>query len=100
MLYGASRAQNTIMTHPNHEHLLKVLQQTRKEMMAGRSFGGDQPIDPSPDARETQSWPAEQQQTFPSTSADSSFDENTLLTDEEIARQDKGGMSIGGVGLM
>jgi hypothetical protein len=94
MLYGASRAQETIMTHPNHEHLLKVLQKTRTEIIAGHSFGDRPQTDSDQESKETQSWPAEQSQTFPSTTADSSFDEDTLLTDDEIARQDKGGMSL------
>lgn len=88
MLYGASRAQNTIRTHPNHEHLLKVLRETRKELMAGKEFDGSQ----SDSEREAQ-WPSEKQETDPSAASTSSFDEDTLLTDDEINRQNQGGIS-------
>jgi hypothetical protein len=91
MIYGASRAQKTIRTHPNHEHLLKVLRDTRKELMAGKDFGGSQ----SDSEGETQ-WPSEKQETYPSTpqsSSNSSFDDDTLLSDDEINRQNQGGIS-------
>src|SRR5579862_9625143 len=96
MLFGASRAQSVIMTHPNHAHLLKVLQETKSEIMAGRGPGS--PSSPSSDNPfpETQSsspsWPSEKQDTYPSTTnSKDGFDEDTLLSDEEINRQNQGG---------
>ena len=93
MIYGASRAQKTISTHPNHEHLLKVLRDTRKELMAGKDFGGSQS-----DSAEEAQWPSEKQETYPSTpqstSSNASFDDDTLLTDDEINRQNQGGISL------
>ena len=92
MLYGARRAQQTIIQHPNHEHLLKVLSQTRKEVMAGRGFGGDKSSELPNETQDQQSWPAEQPPAFPSTPAENpTYDEDALLSDEEIARQNKGG---------
>jgi hypothetical protein len=93
MLYGSSVAQKVIMKHPNHEHLLKVLQETRSELTAGRGFG-DGPSEMSPNTEETQSWPSERQEAYPSipTSRKDSFDEDSLLTDDEINRQNQGGV--------
>ena len=93
MLYGGSAAQKMIMKHPNHDHLLKVLQETRSELTAGRGFGNG-PSEMSPNTEETQSWPSEQQEAYPSapTSKDS-FDEDSLLSDDEINRQNQGGVS-------
>ena len=88
MLYGASRVQKTIRTHPNHEHLLKVLRDTRRELMAGKDFGGSQS-----DTEGQAQWPSEKHETDPSASSTSSFDDNTLLTDDEINRQNQGGIS-------
>ena len=83
MIYGASRAQKTIKTHPNHEHLLNVLRDTRKELMAGKDFGRDQS-----DSDEEAQWPL----STPQSSSNSSFDDDTLLSDDEINRQNQGGI--------
>jgi hypothetical protein len=88
MLYGATRAQATIRTHPNHEHLLKVLRDTRKELMAGKEFGGSQ-SESEGDAL----WPSEQQKMSTST-PNPIFDEDSLLTDDEIDRRNQGGIFL------
>lgn len=95
MLYGGSQAQKVIMSHPNHEHLLKVMQQTRAALMTGQQFGSGQ-SDMSPNNEETQSWPSERQEAYPSlpSTRKESFDDDALLTDDEINRQNQGGMSL------
>jgi len=102
MFYGASRAQKLIMTHPNHDHLLKVLQETRAEIMAGRGPGSpssstsssDNPF-PETESSTSPSWPSERQDAYPSTpnSTSDTFDGDTLLSDDEINRQNRGGNS-------
>jgi hypothetical protein len=105
MLYGASRAQALIETHPNREHLLQVLKETKSEIFAGRGPGSASPSDPSLENPfpETESsslptWPSEEQDAYSSTtrasSRDNTFDENTLLSDDEINRQNQGCKSI------
>lgn len=89
MLYGATRAQATIRTHPNHEHLLKVLRDTKKELMAGKEFGGSQS-----ESERDALWPSEQEKTSPSTSTNPIFDEDSLLTDDEIDRRNQGGIFL------
>jgi len=97
MLYGMSQAEKTIMTHPNHEHLLKVLQKSRNEMFGGqfpsRRPDTGQSGSTGSDTNETESWPSERQDTYPSSpnTSNESFDEDTLYTDEEISRQNQGG---------
>jgi hypothetical protein len=87
MVWGAYRAQKLIMTHPNHDHLLNVLSQTRSEVLAGRAFGGRQSSsEMSPDSEQSESWPSERQNTFPASSSGDS-DENSLLTDDQINQQ-------------
>lgn len=90
------------MTHPNHEHLLKVLNQTRSEIMAGRGFGessgpseSSSPSEMSPESDQSQSWASERQDAFPTTSTSSmdKFDENTLLTDDQVDRQSQESLS-------
>ena len=96
-MYGAYRAHAIIMTHPNHEHLLKVLRETRSEFMAGRGFDGRQSSsDASSEPDQAKGWQPEGQDAYSSTKSSSSdtFDEDTLLTDEEIARQNQGGAPI------
>jgi hypothetical protein len=93
MLYGASRAETIIRTHPNHEHLLKVLKETRAEIMSGR-FENPSQSDSSDDSGQ---WPSETSVTDPSappqsSSTTSSFDDDKLLTDDEIDRQSRGGL--------
>src|SRR5438105_1653218 len=96
MLFGASRAQSIIMTHPNHTHLLKVLQETKSEIMAGRGPGSPSSSSSDNPFPETQSsspsWPSEKQDTYPSTAnSKDGFDDDTLLSDDEINRQNQGG---------
>ena len=105
MLYGASRAQALIETHPNREHLLQVLKETKTEIFAGRGPGSSNPSDPSsenpfPETESSSSlptWPSSEQQQdgYSSTARGASssrdtFDENTLLSDDEINRQNQG----------
>jgi hypothetical protein len=95
MVYGASAARKVIMTHPNHEHLLKVLAQTRSALMTGQQFGSGQ-TEMSSSNEETQSWPSERQEAYPSlpSSRTDSSDDDSLLTDDEINRQNQGGLSL------
>ena len=88
MLYGAQRAQQVILTHPNHEHLLRVLEQTKKQLMAGEKFGGDAP-DSGIVSDNSGSWPSDRQN-----ATNSSFDDDALLTDDEINRQNQGGSAL------
>jgi hypothetical protein len=92
MMYGAARAQETIMKHPNHEHLLKVLRETRSEIMSGKGFD-QRPSEMSAEVDTSQSWDSERQSTFPSTpnTQRDGFDNDRMLTDEEINRQSQGG---------
>jgi hypothetical protein len=93
MMYGASRAQELINTHPNHEHLLKVLKETRAEVMSGR-FNEQHSSDSdsqSDDSQWSSSSPPERYSSTPQSSSSSSFDDDSLLTDEEISRQNQGG---------
>lgn len=98
MLFGASRAQQLIETHPNRQHLLKVLQETRSEIFAGRG-PGTRPPSSEEAFPETESsspgWPSERQDAYPSTPSSSkdTFDDDTLLSDDEINRQNQEGMS-------
>ena len=58
-------------------------------MMAGR--GGEKSTELPNETQDQQSWPAEQSQTFPNTPAENpTYDEDALLSDEEIARRNKG----------
>lgn len=73
LVYGTERARQTIMTHPNHEHLLRVLDETRSKIGAGSMFGPrPQTPDTSPEAEQVQSW------------SQAEIDEDALLTDEEV----------------
>jgi hypothetical protein len=62
--------------------------------VAGRGFGNG-PSKMSPNTEETQSWPSERQEAYPSIPASpkDSFEEDSLLTDDEINRQNQGGVS-------
>jgi hypothetical protein len=73
MIYGTDRARQTILTHPNNEHLLHVLDQTKSQIFAGGKFGGrPENQEMSPEAEQAQSW------------SQAEFDENSLLTDDEV----------------
>lgn len=87
------RARTVVMTHPNHEHLVKVLERNRREWTSGRSLDRGQTGNEASDQTQTESWSSERQDPFSSTpnSSNESFDEDTLLTDEEINRQNQGG---------
>jgi hypothetical protein len=93
MLYGGKRANDLISTHPNSEHLLKVLRETRAELLANRGIDYHKPSEVSHDGDSSDSWSSERQDTYPSTpnSSNDSFDEDSLLTDEEINRRNQGG---------
>ena len=92
MMYGAQRAQELLLTHPNNKHLLQVLEQTKARMIAGDKFDGSGSesgmVNDSPD-----SWPSDRQNAYPSNTNDK-FDEDELLTDDEVNKQGQGGISI------
>ena len=94
MLYGSYRAQKTIETHPNHQHLLKVL----KEVMNNRRInaGSSAPVGTAPDTDENQLWSSDRHRPSASSSESSKdqFDEDALLTDEEINRKSQGGCDL------
>jgi hypothetical protein len=80
-----------IQSHPNHDHLLSVLNKTRMEILQGHQWDGNSPSSSSGSPSEGQ-WPSsdhfgEQQQ------PQSTFDDH-LLTDDEINRQNQSGTSL------
>jgi hypothetical protein len=64
--------------------------------MTGRQLDNPSSSDASPGNEESPAWPSERQETYSSTpnSSKESFDEDTLLTDEEINRQNQGGSTV------
>jgi hypothetical protein len=92
MMYGAQQANELLLTHPNNKHLLHVLEQTKARMIAGDKFDGSGSesgmVNDSAD-----SWPSDRQNAYPS-NTNEKFGEDELLTDDEINKQDQGGMSI------
>jgi hypothetical protein len=91
MLYGAERAQQLVLTHPNNQHLVKVLEQTRTRLVAGEKFGGND-SDSGMVSDNADSWPSDQQSAYPS-NPNETFDDDALLTDDEINKENQGGMS-------
>lgn len=92
MLYGGKRANDLIATHPNSEHLRKVLGEMRAELMANRGVDSHKPeMSHNGDSGDSSS--SERQETYPSnpSSSNDSFDEDALLTDDEISRRNQGG---------
>src|SRR5271169_2871624 len=92
MLYGAQRAQDLLLTHPNNKHLLQVLEQTKARMIAGDQFDGSG-SESGMVNDSAESWPSERQNAYPS-NTNEKFDEDELLTDDEINKQDQGGMFL------
>jgi len=85
------QAERVILTHPNNKHLLQVLKQTKNLVMAGQQFeksGSDSDSGMVSDS--PSSWPSERQEAFPST-PNETFDDDALLTDDEINKQNQGG---------
>ena len=93
MLYGAQRAQEVVRTHPNNKHLLQVLEQTKARLIAGDKFDGSGSESQGMVNDSADSWPSDRQNAYPSNTNDK-FDEDELLTDDEINKQDQGGMSL------
>jgi hypothetical protein len=100
-LYGGQRAQEVIRTHPNNKHLLEVLEQTKARLLAGDKFDGRGSEIQEMVNDSGVSWPSDRHNAYPSNTNDK-FDEDELLTDDEINRQDQGGMSLyeSGIGLI
>ena len=85
MIYGAQRAQQVILTHPNHEHLLRVLEKTNSRLVAGERFGENVSED---------GMVSDSSDSYPSNPNNESFDDDALLTDDEVNKQNQGGMFL------
>jgi hypothetical protein len=82
-MYGASRAEKLISSHPNHEHLLKVLRETRLSAFSENAPQTRQQF-PSRDSPLTSQLPEEQFEP-------EQFDSDTLLSDDQVNREYKDG---------
>lgn len=94
MYYGAHRAAQVIQSHPNKDHLLRVLNDTRMEMLQGHQWGRDSPgagTEPQSDQWSSSDGFGGQGQQGQS---QGTFDDDHLLSDEEIARQSQSGMAL------
>jgi len=97
MYYGATRAAQVIQSHPNRDHLLSVLNQTTYEIMRGHEWGAQGDSSDGHFPSTGQKWPSfdgsgTQGQQQGGTTPVEPFDDDRLLSDEEVNRQNKGGM--------
>ena len=96
MYYGATRAAQVIQSHPNRDHLLRVLNQTTYEIMRGHEWGAQGDSSEGRFPSTGQQWPSldgsgAQGQEQGGTTPVEPFDDDRLLSDEEVNRQSRGG---------